>query len=499
MRQAKSTRLSGYTILLVDDNPEYLEATRILLEHEGHDVVCAADGQSALDILRRRRVDLALLDYFMPGITGEEVVAQLRRFNSYVQVILQTGYASEQPPRELLRRLDIQGYYDKNEGPEKLLMWTDAGLKAASAIKTLNKSRQGLRYLLDATSSLHKIRPLSELLQGLLYQVAELLGADDSFVGVYPQGEIRDAGAAPVESSAATTEDDKELIVKAGTGRFSEWAMAVGPLEDGMAGAIAETLRNGRIRILEEATVVPLRVGETILGAIYLDRPAVLEDDVELLQIFANQAAVAIQNSQLYALATLDSLTGAYGRGLFDTWLLRELRSAFRFREPLALLMVDLNAMKRINDTAGHLAGDQALSTVGKVLKQATRTTDIVGRYGGDEFALVLPRSEAQGAGIVARRILSLLEGRSVPVPGGAIPLSVSIGLGTLTAPVPTSVGLSRRMSEAYFQRIGQELVKRADEALYRAKKDEENRFYQGEPTTWLAASEAVQAEPGES
>lgn len=497
MRQAKNTRLSGYTILLVDDNPEYLEATRILLEHEGHDVVCAADGQSALDILRRRRVDLALLDYFMPGITGEEVVARLRRFNSHVQVILQTGYASEQPPRELLRRLDIQGYCDKNEGPEKLLMWTDAGLKAASAIKTLNKSRQGLRYILDATPGLHRIKPLSELLQGLLRHVSELLGAADSFVAVYPEGAIRDAGAALFESTAAAMDDDKELIVKAGIGRFSEWAGAVDPLEDGMASAIAEALRNGRIRILDEATIVPLQVGEVNLGAIYLDRPAVLEDDVELLQIFADQAAVAMQNSRLYSLATLDSLTGACGRGFFDTWLLRELRSAFRFREPLALLMVDLNAMKRINDTAGHLAGDQALSTVGKVLKRATRATDMVGRYGGDEFALVLPRSEAQGAGIVARRILSLIEGRSVLAPGGAIPISVSIGLSTMT--VPSQDGLSRRMSEAYFQRIGRELIKRADEALYRAKKDEESRFHQGEPTTWLAASEAAQAEPGES
>ena len=67
----------------------------------------------------------------MPGITGDEVVAQLRQFNTHVQVILQTGYASEQLPREMLRRLDIQGYHDKSEGPEKLLLWADVGLKAA--------------------------------------------------------------------------------------------------------------------------------------------------------------------------------------------------------------------------------------------------------------------------------------------------------------------------------------------------------------------------------
>jgi diguanylate cyclase (GGDEF)-like protein len=496
MRQSRISKLSGYTILLVDDNPEYLEATRILLEHEGHNVVCAADGRSALDILRRQRLDLILLDYYMPGITGEEVVSRLREFNPYIQVILQTGYVGDQPPRELLRRLDIQGYYDKNEGPEKLLMWTDAGLKAASMAKMLTKSRQGLRYILDATPSLHEIRPLNELLQGLLYQVAELLGAANSFVAVFPDGEGPGSGQSQVESFVATVEDDMELVVRAGTGRFAEHGAAVGTLEEGEAGVIADTLRQGRIRILEEATVVPLRVGEATLGVIYLDRPAVLEDDVELLQIFANQAAVAMQNAQLYAMATMDSLTGAFGRGFFDKWLIRELRSAFRSKEPLTLLMVDMDAMKRINDTAGHLAGDQALMTVGKVLRQATRTTDIVGRYGGDEFALILAQSEAQGSGIVAKRILSLLEDRSVPAPGGAIPLSVSIGLSTLKAPVPTPQESPRRISQAYFQRIGQELIKKADEALYRAKKDKENRLHMGEPTTWLPASAMEQAKP---
>ena len=94
-----------------------------------------------------------LLDYFMPGMTGEQVVAELRKFDPFVQVILQTGYASEQPPRELLHRLDIQGYYDKTEGPEQLLLWTTVGLKAAYTIQLLFKSRHGIEFLLESTPS----------------------------------------------------------------------------------------------------------------------------------------------------------------------------------------------------------------------------------------------------------------------------------------------------------------------------------------------------------
>ncbi|MCK4602568.1 MAG: response regulator, partial [Phycisphaerae bacterium] len=131
VRKHKVSKSSGKTVLVVDDSTDYLESTKTLLEREGHRVLCAESGEEALQILRENHVDLILLDYYMPKMTGEEVVKRLREFNPYVPVVLQTGYVSEQPPREVLRRLDIQGYHDKSEGPEKLLLWTDVGLKAA--------------------------------------------------------------------------------------------------------------------------------------------------------------------------------------------------------------------------------------------------------------------------------------------------------------------------------------------------------------------------------
>ena len=130
-RKAKVSEASGYTILLVDDGSEYREATRSLLEREGHTVFTAENGPDALSILKHQKVDLLLLDYYMPGMTGEEVVLALRQFNPLIQIILQTGYAGEKPARELIYRLDIQGYHDKSEGPEKLLMLVDMGLKRA--------------------------------------------------------------------------------------------------------------------------------------------------------------------------------------------------------------------------------------------------------------------------------------------------------------------------------------------------------------------------------
>src|SRR6476619_2920884 len=211
-RRAKAEQASGYTVLLVDDNPDYLQATRLLLEREGHNVLTATNGPEALSILPQQKIDLLLLDYFMPGMTGEQVVAELRKFDPFVQVILQTGYASEQPPRELLHRLNIQGYYDKTEGPEQLLLWTTVGLKAAFTIQLLFKSRHGVEFILDKTPELHRMQTVDELSQVVMEQLRSLLAA---------VGAGSDAGG-----FLATLDANSELVLRAGTGPCAAYFFA---------------------------------------------------------------------------------------------------------------------------------------------------------------------------------------------------------------------------------------------------------------------------------
>ena len=129
------------------------------------------------------------------------------------------------------------------------------------------------------------------------------------------------------------------------------------------------------------------------IGVIYLDRAAVLEQDIELLHVFANQAAVAIQNAQLYEMATLDSLTGAYLRRFFEQWMLRELRTAFRSQQRRLAAGRRPRRDEDHQRHGGHLGGDQALALVGKSLRDAVRRPTSSGRYGGDEFAIVLPQT----------------------------------------------------------------------------------------------------------
>ena len=121
---------SDYTILVVDDQEETRSSVKLLLEREGHRVLLAESGQLALELFATNQVHLLLVDYFMPRMTGEELIAEIRKVDAHVQIVLQTGYSGEKPPREMLHKLDIQGYHAKADGPDKLLLWVDVALNA---------------------------------------------------------------------------------------------------------------------------------------------------------------------------------------------------------------------------------------------------------------------------------------------------------------------------------------------------------------------------------
>ena len=282
--------VSGRIILLVDDDLDYLAATQRLLEREGHQVLAASSGRQALQRLRDTQVDLLLLDYFMPGLNGEAVVTELRQFNQLVQVILQTGYASEQPPRELMRRFDIQGYFDKSDGPEKLLLWTDVGLKAAHTVQLLERSRQGLRYVLDVTPALHKIQPQDDLLQGLLAQMCGLIGSAATPAAMSaPASADQTARPAVAPDLGAATgcvamlDEGGVLAIRAGSGPYVPGQPLNNCLPPAQQRLVTITLEQAAIRSEEGFTVVPLQLRQSMLGVICVDRPVGSAAEMELL------------------------------------------------------------------------------------------------------------------------------------------------------------------------------------------------------------------------
>jgi diguanylate cyclase (GGDEF)-like protein len=159
--------------------------------------------------------------------------------------------------------------------------------------------------------------------------------------------------------------------------------------------------------------------------------------------------------------ASTDGLTGLYNYRYFINVLQQEFKRALRYNRPLALLMIDIDFFKHYNDTNGHLAGDNTLQTVAAIIKESCRDVDIVVRYGGEEFAVLLPETTAMEAKEIAERIRKNVE--EYPFPNGNLQPN-----GQLTI----SIGISGFHDEAYSYI---ELVEFADIALYDAKRSSRN------------------------
>lgn len=448
---------SGHTVLVVDDDAE-LRATIVqLLSGDGHEVIEAANGVEAVQVCMGRQVHLMLLDYFMPGMTGEDVIRQVRTFDHDVQIILQTGYASEKPPRQMMRDLDIQGFHDKSEGPDKMLVWVDAALKTFRQMRAIHASRSGLDYILKATPELHRLQPLDDLLKGVLLQIQGLVG-------------FRSACVATFEHAMVSLVQGEALSIRVGTGRFEAGTWE--SLSDHEQALVHAAVQTGQSH-LGAQVVLPLKAGQKTVGVVLVDNPVRLEGDRHLLEIFAAQAAVAIENVRLYTLATTDDLTGLMNKRPWLNRLSETVLLAARGEMATSVLVLDLDHFKSVNDRYGHLAGDCVLKAVGRLLLQHLRITDVGGRYGGEELMVVLPQTGEAGSLVIAERVRAAVEALRVPWEGQELRVTVSVGCATL-GPVEPADATSLRAQESDL-----ELLARADAALYVAKADGRNRVAQ--------------------
>ena len=210
---------------------------------------------------------------------------------------------------------------------------------------------------------------------------------------------------------------------------------------------------------------LPLITEGKSMGALWMWGEGLHESDMPTMSLFTSQLAAALQNANLLTevgrLAITDELTGIYNRRYFFEMAEKKFTRALKDKSPLSILLVDIDHFKNFNDRYGHAVGDQVLRAAAKMMASALRESDIIGRYGGEEFSIILPDTNNSSAIYVGERLLARVS--DVPIDTAAGKLSIEISLGI--------AGMSKETPNL------QSLIVRADQAMYIAKSAGRNRL----------------------
>ena len=255
---------------------------------------------------------------------------------------------------------------------------------------------------------------------------------------------------------------ERDLRVPLGSGLAGRVARSGEPLR-GRVGTADMTPAPGEPRA-ETVLAVPLRSSTTVIGVLTLydraDGEVFDEADLATLRTFTSQATVAVDNVVLHEearrLSITDGLTGLWNYRYFTMTVAKEIERSARFGRPLALLLMDLDHFKLVNDVYGHQRGDAVLVELAGRIRAQVRDVDTVARYGGEEFVVILPETDEDGAVLAAERIRAAVRRRPFGEPGET-PLDVTVSVGVSVFPVHGASSSA--------------LLRRADEALYTAKR----------------------------
>lgn len=336
-------------------------------------------------------------------------------------------------------------------------------LHNAQSYKKEQRQVMELNALRDTLNDISNELELPQLLPAIVKRAITLINANGGELGLYDP----ETKETRVIVSQNVGKDLTGTVIAAGEGLFGKVAETLEPL------IIQDYMHwDKRIKAYEREMVqaviaTPLLIGKQLLGVIGVVRTEskepFTENDQNLLFLFAQHAAIAINNAKLYEevenLTKIDALTDVYNRRGFDELSQRELARAKRAGQSLVMLMIDIDYFKFVNDHHGHAIGDQILILLSDELQKNLRETDILCRYGGEEFAVLLPETNLQTAKNIAERLRIKVADKTFQFPGMVLNITISIGISWMPGKI-ASIEL---------------LLNRADEAMYQAKRSGRN------------------------
>lgn len=415
-----------------------------------------------------------------PGVRGGIAVSPGRTTTPLVSGERYRALSAPLPGanRTMLAVLTPQARIDAvNASVERRLL---AGLLAALLLIAIVAYLEGRSIVRTVRGLVHAA---NEIARGRLAERVPVRGRDELAVLARSFNEM----AGQLEERLAELEAERRRLRNA-VGRFGEALGATHDLEQllrvivetaveattavggSFIGARRELVEFGDVGAGGETIRLPLSRGRIEFGVLTLVGPEFKADEILTAKSLAHQASVALDNVRLHRMverqALLDGLTGLANRRECEAALARELARAARHDLQLSLVIADLDDFKHVNDVHGHPVGDAVLREFANVLRETVRDSDLAGRWGGEEFVLLLPGTDRDGASRLAERVRLALEERTILAPGGEL-LSVTASFGVAV------------YADASGQR---ELIAAADAALYEAKRGGKNRVHAAGP-----------------
>jgi two-component system cell cycle response regulator len=447
-------------ILVVDDIPANAKLLEARLSAEYFDVITAANGAEALEACARSECDLILLDVMMPDMDGFEVCRRLKSnpATHFIPVVMVTALDS---PADRVRGLEA--------GADDFLTKPVSDVVLIARVRSLTR----LKMMTDEL----RMRAITSYEIGVQQPERDAVaetgkGGRILLIDDRPSSYERLVPLLTAEHQVDLETRPEDALFQAAEGNYDLLIVSLGLEQyDGLrlcsqARSLERTRHIPIVAIAEADSNARLLRGLEIGVNDYLLRPV---DKNELMARVRTQIRRRRYTEQLrdnvqhsFEMAVTDALTGLHNRRYLETHLATLAEQAATRGKPLAVMMLDIDFFKSINDTYGHDAGDDVLREFALRIRKSIRGIDLACRYGGEEFVVVMPETNAQVASMVAERLRRAVAGEPFAIEKGARQIDVTI-----------SIGLSA------LERKGEpiaDVLKRADTALYSAKREGRNR-----------------------
>lgn len=451
-------------ILVVEDDTFSRTVFSDLLREEGYDVVCAASAQQALLLLDREEFQVVVTDLVMPDMNGLDLLSRVKQHDPAIEVIMVTGHANMETAISALKA-GARDYLVKPINHDEFKHTVALCLEQRRLLDE-NFELKTLVNLFQVSQTIANCIDLERLYALILDNVAKEVGVTRGIACFQDQDLL-----AFKESRGLDEEIAKPLV---------DVILRHYPWQEGKPGGfillnnfLPKAEQRGGLATLElkDALLLFIKSRTAFLGVVILfndpDKPFPAEINYRNLSFLLDQSSLALENAHRYSrakeLLNVDELTGLYNYRYLDIALEHEIRRCERFGSGFSVVFLDIDLLKQVNDSHGHMTGSKILKEMGALLKRSVREVDVLIRYGGDEFTLILVETSQEGTAAVADRIRKSVE-ENLFLTDEGLNLQVTVSLGYACYPQDT--------------KSKHELLEMADQAMYHSKFCGKNRVF---------------------